>query len=194
MKRFAAAVAGAALVAVTLTGCVLPHVPRVSSSTSSDDKPADKPTPAPEPGSSIDDPAPAGTTITLTSSLGNYSLTFAAPVFNATAQIHAQNQFNDLPAAGMQYLMDSVTVANTGTDALDFNPLVQLNGVTFATTDGHTYQQKSFLVVPSPISDVQSIAPGTSASGNVVWTVPAGTADGVWVVTAGSDSEFVAAK
>lgn len=185
----AAAVGLSALVVVLLAGCA--HLAPASSG--SNEAPRnDVTTPPAQPGSSINNAAPAGSAVALTGPEGSYSIKFGAPIFDASATIAAANEFNPAPESGLQYLIVPVTLQNTGTSNIDAG-LATYSGISIVV-NGSTYQKAPFAVLPNDLGSVHAVAPGTSATGNLAFEVPTGTVQGTWVVTAGSSAEFIAAK
>jgi len=157
------------------------------------EKPPEEPRkPTAAPGTTLANPLPAGFPTGLSvSGGGEYSISFGPAVWNANQAVAAENQFNDAPDAGKQHLMVPVTVTNTGQTPIDPGS-VTYSGLTIVV-DGSTYSQVGFAVLPQALSRLDSVAPGTSATGNLAFMVPAGAAAGTWVITAGSQAQFVTA-
>lgn len=113
---------------------------------------------------------------------------------DGNAAVAAANQFNDAPEAGHQYLIVNATVTYTGDDT----GMPAEVGISYVTADGVTVNSYDSLVVaPDPLSSIDELYTGGSATGNVVLEVPTATADqGVVAVRAGmiADKVFVAVK
>ncbi len=128
-------------------------------------------------------PAPLGTTIVTTvGGADQYEITLGASTLDANAIIAAENQFNEAPAAGLQYAIIPITVTYTG-DATG-TPWMDLN-VEFVSAAGTTHTTTDALVAgPAPLSDINELYPGGSGTGNVVIAIPtADAANGTWVVS-----------
>jgi len=116
-------------------------------------------------------PAPAGTPVTLATDTGDfYELSFGEPILNANKQVAAANQFNDKPAAGMQFILVPTTFTYTGTETgtpwLD----IQLEFVSAAGTTHNAISTNA--VPPKPITFLPELSPGESATGDLVLLVP----------------------
>lgn len=113
--------------------------------------------------------------------------------------VAAENQFNDPPAEGRQFVMVEVDVTYTGDDS--GHPWVDLS-FAFYGADGNTFGTNSddyCGVIPDDLMDIGEMFPGASASGNVCVSVPAEQIDGgAWIVEAAfsfdSDRTFVALR
>jgi hypothetical protein len=128
-----------------------------------------------------ENPVPIGTTI----ELGNFGetsweVTPGAPTLDANALIAAENQFNSAPAVGSQYVMLPLDVTYVGSES--GTPWIDLS-VSFVGSDGITYDQ-SFVVQPSPLTDVGEMFKGANAQGNVVVEIPADVIEGgTWSIS-----------
>lgn len=119
-----------------------------------------------------DNPAPVGTTVEVTDMSGKpaYTVTIGPAILNADAQIAQENQFNEAPKPGMQYLMISVTYvykgSETGTPGTDVN-------VDFVSAAGTTHKTSDVSVVtPNDLDAVNELYPGATATGNIAILVP----------------------
>lgn len=95
----------------------------------------------------------------------------------------AENQFNDPPADGRQFVMVEVTVTYTGDDS--GNPWLDLK-FDFYGSGGNTFGTGSddyCGVIPDSLNDHGEMFPDATASGNVCISVPADQIDdGAWIV------------
>lgn len=115
--------------------------------------------------------------------VGDWGVTFSATRLDATAAVLAENQFNDPPAAGRQFVMGEVTVAYVGDDTglawvdLNFRVLGSAGNTFGSGTSDYCG------VYPNPISDHGELFPGATATANVCTSVPSDQLDGaVWLV------------
>ena len=128
-------------------------------------------------------------------SLRGWDITIHSTNQDATAAVLAENQFNDPPAPGRQFVMADVSTTYTGTDTgtpwidLSFRILGSANNV-FGSASAD-----SCGVIPNALSDTGELYPGGSSRGNVCVSVPGEQLDGAnWIVKAsfgGGDEVFV---
>ena len=132
--------------------------------------PAEAEPDAPEVGTR-ENPAPAGSTVVLSDNSGEvYEITFGAATLDAGSIIAAENMFNQPADAGSQYILVPITFTyvgkETGTPWLDVS-------FEFVSAAGTTHDSSSSIVVaPQPITDINELYPGATASGNLVLMVP----------------------
>lgn len=133
-----------------------------------DDEPAASEPPAAEasPDGTRGNPFPLGTTV----ANDDWELTVNSVVLDATAEVVAENMFNDDPAAGNVYRMVNVTATYVGEESgstfeLRFHYVTQ-SGNVIADYD-------TFVVGPDEL-DTAELYSGASTSGNVVFEVPDG--------------------
>jgi len=159
-----------------------------SASDDEDAEPAEQPAPAA--GSSRDNPAPIGSTI----SGREWDVTINGVTLGATADVVAANPINQEPEAGYEYIVVNVTTTYTGSDK-GMPALVQIS---YVTPDGVTIDGlDSFAVAPGPLDTTSELYTGATATGNITIAVPSATAaSGVLVVTPGllADDVFVAVQ
>ncbi|MGN6760229.1 MAG: DUF2510 domain-containing protein [Leifsonia sp.] len=135
-----------------------------------------------------ENPAPLGSSV-----VGkDFTVKINSVNLNATDAVHAANEFNDAPDAGMTYALVNATVTYTGKDSA-YAAEVQIS---YVGADGKVY--KSFdkaVVAPDPQLGADELYTGASTTGNVVIQIPA-AADGVLRVEPGviADQVFVATK
>jgi hypothetical protein len=142
-------------------------------------------------------PAPIGSTVTLTDTDGDaYEISFGTPNLNATEAVVAANMFNTVPEAGYQYALVPVTVTyigtGTGTPWLDVEvEFVSAAGTTHSETD-------AMAVAPDPeFMDINELHPGGSGTGNVAIMIPTEDAElGTWAISGffGEETFFLAAQ
>ncbi|GGK65299.1 hypothetical protein [Nocardia camponoti] len=90
---------------------------------------------------------------------------------NATATVLAENQFNDPPKAGNQFVIINTTAQYVGDDTA--SPWLDLD-YKFLGSKGNTYStyDDSCGVIPEPLDDVSELYPDATATGNVCFSVP----------------------
>lgn len=131
------------------------------------------PTPAPAPArpasGTLQNPIPVGTTAAVGP---NWNVTVLEIIPNAWDIIRAENQFNDPPAPGRQFIMARVGVSYVGPGS--GTPWVALT-IRFVGSDGNTYggaMADYTGVIPRPLTDIGEQFSGAVAEGNVAWSVP----------------------
>ncbi|WP_369067133.1 DUF308 domain-containing protein [Kocuria carniphila] len=114
----------------------------------------------------------------------------------ATDAVLSENEFNEAPADGSEYMLVNYSTTYLGDNADGEMPVMV--SVEYVTADGTTVNSFDNLVVaPDPIDTTSTLYTDGTATGNAVFEVPAGTADqGVLAVTPGmlGDKVFVAAN
>lgn len=121
-----------------------------------------------------DNPYAAGTAI----ELGDYTVTLGETTTDAWEQIQAENQFNDPPADGRQFVMVPVTAAYNGDDTgwatMDLS-------IAFVGSGGNTFNFGSddyCGVIPDSLNDQGEMYAGGTVEGNVCVSVEADQIDG----------------
>lgn len=128
-----------------------------------------------------ENPAPAGSTV----KLGEYTVSLGATATNANDAIAAENQFNEAPVAGRQFVMVPVTATYNGSES--GLPWLDLS-VNFVGSAGNTYGGSGSTddycgVIPVALSDQGEIYGGATSAGNVCVSVPSAEIEGgTWVV------------
>ncbi|WP_280234488.1 DUF4352 domain-containing protein [Nocardia cyriacigeorgica] len=134
-------------------------------------------------------PYPLGSVITD----GDWQVTVNSVTLNANDAVAAENQFNDPPPPGSQYLLANVTITYIGTDPQGDTPFAT---VSYITADGNTVNSHdSNAVAPDALDTTSPLFEGASTTGNVEFIVPsASAAQGTLAVepTLLSDKVFVA--
>jgi hypothetical protein len=111
-----------------------------------------------------DNPLPLGTRI----EMGDWTLTVSEVTLDATDLVMAENEFNDPPVDGRQFVMFKVDASYEGDDSgtawLDFDwAIVGSAGNTFGGASMDDYCG----VYPDPLDETGETFPGGSVSGNV---------------------------
>ncbi|MDO4899191.1 hypothetical protein [Actinomyces sp.] len=116
--------------------------------------------------------------------------------FDATAEVIAENPFNDSPADGDEYILINYTVTYVGDDPDGGMPAFVT--VNYVTADGVTIDGSDTLAVaPDEIDTLTTLYNGGSVTGNEAIAVPSASAqDGVLAVQPGllANKAFVAVK
>ncbi|WP_162564433.1 DUF4352 domain-containing protein [Microbacterium ureisolvens] len=139
-----------------------------------------------------ENPYPLGTTITS----DEWEVTINSVTFAANDAVAAENEFNEPPAEGSEYILVNATVTYVGADTEGSMPVfVQIE---YVTPTGETVNSYDSLVVPpDQLDSTSTLYNGGTASGNLVFAVPSATAqDGVIAVAPGVmvDTVFYAVK
>lgn len=123
-------------------------------------------------------PYPIGTAITQ----GDWTVTVNSVNLDATAEVTAENLFNEAPDAGTVYILVNVTATYNGSDPDGETPWVTL---AYVTADGNTISSTDKLLVPPDSFDrMGTLYEGASITGNFAFQVPAETAaEGALAVT-----------
>ena len=133
-------------------------------------------------------PYPLGTEV----SSSEWSVTINSVDLDATDEVLAENQFNEEPEDGHNYILISVTAEYTGPDAEGATPWVSID---YVSAQGNTFDSTdSLAVAPDAFDRVGTLYEGASATGNLVLHIPSEDAeDGVLSVSPEmfSDTAFV---
>jgi len=135
-------------------------------------------------------PAPLGTTVEFRSSAGtvDWEVTLGPAMLDADDVVAAENAATEPAAEGFQYAMVPVTVVYRGTES--GTPWDEL-AIDFVSPAGVHTSSDSFVVAPTPLTDVKELRPGAAGTGNVVVSVPTKDAvKGAWVVTSTAGDEY----
>lgn len=123
-----------------------------------------------------ENPLPIGTTI----EMGDWKLTVTDVALDATETVMSENEFNEPPADGRQFVMFGVEATYDGTDSgtawLDFSwAIVGSGGNTF----GDSGDMEDYCgVIPNDLNEAGEAFPGASVSGNVCFSVPSDQIEG----------------
>ena len=124
-----------------------------------------------------DNPLPVGTRI----EMGDWTLAVTEVTLDATEQVMAENEFNDPPVEGRQFVLFEVEATyegeESGTAWLDFSwAIVGSAGNTFGTgMDDYCG------VIPNPLDDTGETFPGGNVAGNVCVSVDSDQVDGATI-------------
>lgn len=99
--------------------------------------------------------------------VGDWTVKVLGATLDATQAILDENQFNDPPEAGYQYVLVNLEATYDGTESATF--WVEMS-YTFVGSGGNTYES-GMAVAPDPITDEGEVFPGASVSGNLVFAV-----------------------
>jgi hypothetical protein len=127
--------------------------------------------PAPPAGSTRTTPIPLGTPATV----GPWQVTVLSSTPNATAQVLAENQFNDPPAPGTQFFIARVRATYTGPGSESI--FLQLSfGAVGDSNVAYTTFEDSCGVVPDELPKTTELFTGGTVEGNVCWAIRSGDA------------------
>lgn len=129
-------------------------------------KPTPSPTPTPESGSSRENPVPFGQAVAWTN---GWELKVVSAVPDGTAQVMAQNQFNDPAAAGSQFFLVTVSATYTGEGSKPFDASFSLRAVGPTSVSYSTFEN-SCGVIPDAFPSSEVFTGGT-VQGNICWEV-----------------------
>ena len=124
-----------------------------------------------------DNPLPVGTRI----EMGDWTLAVTEVTLDATEQVMAENEFNDPPVEGRQFVLFEVDAAyggeESGTAWLDFSwAIVGSAGNTFGTA-----MEDYCGVIPDSLDNTGETYPGGNVSGNVCVSVASDQVDGATI-------------
>lgn len=130
-----------------------------------------------------------------TATLRGWNITIHSTSLDMTDAVLAENQFNDPPVTGRQFVMADVSTTYTGTDT--GTPWIDLNFRILGSSNNvfGRASADSCGVIPNALSDTGELYPGGSLRGNVCVSVPAEQVSGAtWIVKAsfsGDEEVFV---
>lgn len=124
-----------------------------------------------------DNPLEVGTRI----EMGDWTLTVTEVTLDATEQVMSENEFNDPPVEGRQFVLFTVDATyegeESGTAWLDFSwAIVGSAGNTFGTA-----MDDYCGVIPNPLDDTGETFPGGNVAGNVCVSVDSEQVDGATI-------------
>jgi hypothetical protein len=149
--------------------------------------PAPTPTPTPAPGSTRDNPVP----YPQFHAVGDWSVAVYTLNRDAWPIIHAQNQFNEPPALGTQYVMIEITARYKGSTSGD----VFFDLFEHVVGDQNVAYNPKTEVLPADCSDVGDVFPGGEVTCNAgVFEVPSGDVASLelYIYTSSSDKVWYA--
>lgn len=107
-------------------------------------------------------------------------VSLGAANWDAGAVVAGENQFNDPAGDGMVYVILPVTVSYSGPESV--LPWIDLD-IVYLAENGRSFEN-AFAVIPDDLMDVADIYDGGTASGNVLFEVPADQVPGgMWGVS-----------
>ena len=137
-------------------------------------------------------PLPLGTEV----SSAEWKVVVNSVTFDATDAVLAENEFNEAPADGYEYILVNYTITYLGNDPNGEYP--DSASVAYVTPDGTTINgYDSPAVAPDEIDSLTTLYNGGSVTGNEAIAVPSASAqDGVLAVQPGliADKVFIAVK
>ena len=132
-------------------------------------------------------PIPAGTP----ANVGAWIITLGPTDTDAADAVAAENQFNDPPAAGRQFVMVQVSGQYNGSESK--LPAVDLR-IQFVGSAGNTFgfgTDDHCGVIPNSFNEVGEVFTGATATGNECVSVPIDQINGVWSIESGFGSDAV---
>lgn len=99
----------------------------------------------------------------------NWHITMLEIIPDAWSIIKKENQFNDPPEEGYQFVMANIRFSYAGEES--DTPWVSLS-LKYLGSDGNTYDEGECGVLPKCYSDIGEQFPGASAEGHAAWSVP----------------------
>lgn len=128
-------------------------------------------------------PWPIGTTIRQ----GDWELTVNSVLLDGTDAVLAENQYNESPVDGHQYILVNVGVTYVGADTHGAPPAVRID---YVTPSGETVDLDTFAIAPNALDTVNMLYNGGATQGNVVISAPSEEIeDGVISVASSTSSE-----
>ena len=116
---------------------------------------------------------------------GAIDVSVGAADWAADDAVAQENMFNAAAPAGTRYVMVPVTVSNHDVDAIAPRTAIT---VLYRAEDGRTFAPER-QVVPRDLDEIAPLAPGETATGNVLFAIPEDArGPGAWVVELDSDT------
>ncbi len=119
-----------------------------------------------QPGSRRDHPVPFGTT----GHEQNWDVTVISTEPDATADVMAENRFNDPPEEGNQFYIATIRATYLGEGSQKFGGSYRLRSVGQTGVSYTTFDTTNCGVIPDPISDNEVFQNG-SVQGNICWQI-----------------------
>ena len=148
----------------------------------SDDEESEAEEPTGELGASRDNPIPTGQT----GDAADWTIEVIGYTANANAAVARENQFNEKPPAGSQYVMVTLRTTFNGSGSSD--PFFDLTWSVIGG-DGTTYQDNSALL-PKDLANVDNVPNGASAEGNISFVVEKSAVDTIVLYIEGTTESF----
>lgn len=117
-------------------------------------------------------PIPVGST----GKVGDYTVTVLSTTPDSSAEIAAENQFNDPPAPGRQFYMTRVQITYVGQES--GTPWIDLNFQAVSQAGiGYTEFDNDCGVIPDSSNNLSDIFPGGTVEFNVCWAIDTADAE-----------------
>lgn len=127
---------------------------------------------APARGLSLADPAPVGEVVVV----GDWAIRVAAVTPDASAEIAAENQFNEPPEPGKQFFVAALQATYLGSESATFWIDVDLKAIGASSVAYERGLDASCGSIPGEIIHLGEAFPGGTISGNVCWAIDAADA------------------
>jgi hypothetical protein len=166
-----------------------------SEATTADETAAEETTDTDAAAGTRDNPAPAGDPIEVTTWDGKpeYTVTLGEITLDGNEQVAAAGEYNDVPEAGMQYIIIPVTYTYIGDES--GTPWIDVS-IEFVSAAGTTHTPHEVVaLLPNATTDVSELYPDGTGSGDMAIMVPsADLTDGTLAVSSilSTDKIFVA--
>ncbi len=115
--------------------------------------------------SSRENPIPVGDTVTV----GAWTVRVVGVTLNADEVVEGENQFNDKPGPGQQYVLVTLETTHNGNGSSD--PWRRLMWAA-VSDDGTHYESPLEVVIPENLGDIGRVPSGIKATGNILLEVP----------------------
>jgi len=118
-----------------------------------------------------DNPYSIGTTI----SSDDWEMTVTDVTLDATDEVLAENEFNEQPDAGNQYMLVDVDITYTGEEPDGEMPMATIE---YVTAGGNTFDGLDDMVVaPNELDSLETLYNGATTSGSIAIQIPTEDAD-----------------
>lgn len=118
-----------------------------------------------------DNPYSIGTTV----SSDDWEMTVTDVTLDATDEVLAENEFNEQPDAGNQYMMVDVDITYTGEEPDGEMPMATIE---YVTAGGNTFDGLDDMVVaPNELDSLETLYNGATTSGSIAIQIPTEDAD-----------------
>jgi len=148
-------------------------------------EPSPEPVPTPETsgvGTSLDNPIPVGDA----ARVGEWTVRVVGYTPNATEAVQRENQFNEKPKAGEQYVLVTLRTTFEGTGSAD--PWADQTW-SVVSTDGTLYEEAA-QVWPDDLNNVGKVPSGVSGVGNVGFMVKSSNVPGLTMYIEADTADF----
>jgi hypothetical protein len=125
------------------------------------------------PAGSRGDPIPLQETV----AIGDWEVRVLGSIDDATDQVLVENQFNEPPSEGNQFVVVEIEATYVGTDSSMFTLDTTIGAVGNAAVGYGS--EDTCGVIPNELDDFSEVFPGGVISGNVCWEVPTSDVGGL---------------